>query len=290
MKVVYIASLAHSGSTVLNLSLGSHPRLVGLGEVHWMTSFTKAELKDEMTQACTCGARAGQCEFWGFVFSGLLQRLEATVEEKYRLIFKAFRKHFGDDVVLVDASKRLSNLLLLHSMPDVELSVLLMIRDVRGFTVSNRDSIPLEFDVERLFRFTRNDRLDRLIHANTSRHPFYLFWKWYIRNRGYQAILQKNQVRFFQLGYDEFAGHPEALLGKLSDFLGVDYHPDMLIPDAGDDHLFLGNPKMFYNEKRASIQYDNRWKQRDDWVVAARLFPQIMTYNVGQVYGNIGGL
>ena len=34
MSGVFIASLGHSGSTLLDLMLGSHPRLVSLGEVH----------------------------------------------------------------------------------------------------------------------------------------------------------------------------------------------------------------------------------------------------------------
>ena len=33
-KILYIAGLGHSGSTILDLSLGSHPDITGLGEIY----------------------------------------------------------------------------------------------------------------------------------------------------------------------------------------------------------------------------------------------------------------
>lgn len=287
MKLVYITSLAHSGSTVLNLSLGGHPRLVGLGEIHWMTTFSQEELEDEMRQACTCGSPAGECRFWAPVFMRILGNLSAGVEEKYRMIFEAFEMLYGTEAVIVDSSKRLANLRLLHAMPDVEVKALFMLKDVRGFTVSHRDSIPLEAQVGRIRVFSRNEALNGWIHKNSSRHPFYLFWKWYLRNRLYQRAFSLEDMDAYQLGYDEFAQHPADLLHGVCEFLGLDYYEDMLVPDAGENHNFLGNSMMFYPQKRASIQYDDRWQRRKDWRLAAALFPNIMAYNARQVYGHL---
>jgi len=53
---VFIASLGHSGSTLLDLMLGSHPRLVSLGEVH--ATIARA---GEPQNPCTCGKPAEGC-------------------------------------------------------------------------------------------------------------------------------------------------------------------------------------------------------------------------------------
>jgi len=58
-KVLYIAGYGRSGSTVLDVLLGSHPRLVSVGEVVFLG-------KDWATEGrhCSCGEPHSHCPFW----------------------------------------------------------------------------------------------------------------------------------------------------------------------------------------------------------------------------------
>lgn len=48
--IIYIASLAHSGSTLLDLVLGGHPHFIGLGEETKVLDSSPIELKKHVRQ------------------------------------------------------------------------------------------------------------------------------------------------------------------------------------------------------------------------------------------------
>ena len=81
MKVIYIAGLYHSGSTLLDMVLGNLPNFVGLGEV--FLTF-KGEFKDR----CTCNQPIEKCEFWGDVIKKLQEEPNLDPQSKYSLLFQ----------------------------------------------------------------------------------------------------------------------------------------------------------------------------------------------------------
>ncbi|MCU0923931.1 MAG: sulfotransferase, partial [Burkholderiaceae bacterium] len=64
-RVAYICSSGRSGSTLLNLMLGSHPDFVCLGEIEHLPKNVALDT------VCTCGARVSACPFWNRVFDRL---------------------------------------------------------------------------------------------------------------------------------------------------------------------------------------------------------------------------
>lgn len=68
LKVVYILSPGHSGSTLLGLLLGAHPAVATVGEL----KFAPPGYRDGQT--CSCGVRMEQCDFWQAVSERLRQR------------------------------------------------------------------------------------------------------------------------------------------------------------------------------------------------------------------------
>jgi hypothetical protein len=62
-KVVYVAGYSRSGSTLLDIALGSHPQIVGVGEVTFL-------LEDwaHPRRQCTCGSGYAECPFWRGLF------------------------------------------------------------------------------------------------------------------------------------------------------------------------------------------------------------------------------
>ena len=73
--LLLIRGLGHSGSTILDLALGAHPQVVGVGEAVRVLARPapdevgrgpqrlRGELRFE--RRCTCGELAGDCRVWG---------------------------------------------------------------------------------------------------------------------------------------------------------------------------------------------------------------------------------
>jgi hypothetical protein len=57
-QIIYICSAGHSGSTLLDLLLGSHSQIFSLGEIGQFSRFFRDN------ESCTCGIPVRQCEFW----------------------------------------------------------------------------------------------------------------------------------------------------------------------------------------------------------------------------------
>ena len=64
VKVIFIASLSHSGSTLLDLMLNAHPEVASVGELKQLGRFARLE-KPNRQLRCTCGAESLlSCKFW----------------------------------------------------------------------------------------------------------------------------------------------------------------------------------------------------------------------------------
>lgn len=71
-QLVYITGSGHSGSTLLDRLLGSHPDIAALGEIH---RFSLGLHREEKPFRCDCGAMISDCAFWTEVFARVEQRL-----------------------------------------------------------------------------------------------------------------------------------------------------------------------------------------------------------------------
>jgi len=127
LKVVYVAGYGRSGSTVLDMLLGSHDGVIGMSELthvfhYWDTG-----------KGCSCGDDFQGCEFWRAVFEKLefapgesplsMTRITKKLESRpliwskifHRSKLKQYKKHWSavfaaieevaDRPVIVDSSK-----------------------------------------------------------------------------------------------------------------------------------------------------------------------------------------
>jgi hypothetical protein len=84
------------------------------------------------------------------------------------------------------------------------------------------------------------------------------------------------------------AQHPEQVLPLIYEFLELETSGDLsLVPKQTNSHAFMGNPMLGDPAKMGSILYDDRWKARRDWRLAARLFPFILAFNDREVYSPV---
>ncbi len=267
-RVVFIASLSHSGSTLLDLILGGHPRFVGLGEVARVLEAGPSGLEKTRQVLCSCGSRMEECDFWSKVADGLQTSRDLGLDEKYRLVLETFASMFGPEHVLVDSSKYIPPLRMLHQDDQIDLRVLYMIKDVRAYVVSQVDDARRES-----FGFRK-------------RIPAYHFREWHQGNQRIQRFLAEHDIRHFQLGYEELCLHPKAMIEKICGFLGESPVPSMTALQDSSSHVIRGNRMRSQPEKRQRISYDHRWFRRNEWILPAALFPNIMRYNAREVYGN----
>ncbi len=68
MKLAYVLSASHSGSTLLAMLLGAHPEACTVGELK------ATSLDDVDTYRCSCGALIKQCGFWAEVHKKMAAR------------------------------------------------------------------------------------------------------------------------------------------------------------------------------------------------------------------------
>jgi len=81
VRILYIAGLGRSGSTILDRILGSHPGFHSAGEL--ASTWSQGVLEDRL---CACGRPFSSCTFWGRVRMAdpeLLTREAATRIQKY---------------------------------------------------------------------------------------------------------------------------------------------------------------------------------------------------------------
>lgn len=162
VKVLYIAGIGRSGSTLLARALGGVDGLVAAGEV--MHFFGRGLVNNEL---CACGSPVRDCPLWGSVAEGLrdgggplpgsrLERLRHRVtegrhlpallspirtgrfEEKLGRIRRRLGSLYGElrrasgARAVVDSSKNAGYARLLRDTPGVELHLVHLVRDSRG--------------------------------------------------------------------------------------------------------------------------------------------------------------
>lgn len=264
-KVALVLSLTHSGSTLLDLILGGNSRCVGIGEVHNVLRMSPARLEEKFGGSCTCGRRTAACEFWGPFTGWLAENSELPSSKKFAALLRHFGEVFGEDRVLVDSSKKIGVAGIYRSLPDVELRVIHLWKDVRSYTISQIDKAPA-----------------------VGCHPLRsvaMFRTWHRKNRNIDRFVRANRVPCLRVGYEALCRRPDAAVRRICDFLEIDFEADMVSLRSQNSHLITGNPMRHQPEKRRRIAYDDRWLERDDWKLAALLCPRIMRYNAREAHG-----
>lgn len=69
-ELAYILAASHSGSTLLSMLLGSHPRVATVGEL----KLSASAMGKISRYRCSCGEFIRQCNFWRKVKKGMAAR------------------------------------------------------------------------------------------------------------------------------------------------------------------------------------------------------------------------
>jgi hypothetical protein len=263
-KIIYITSLAHSGSTLLNLLLGANANTVAVGEVS--RTLSRLHIEKELFRPCSCGQLIPDCALWGKVHNRMLEAGSLSYDEQFQIMLEEIYRIYGENISVIDSSKAIDPLMKVNARHAPRLSTIYLIRDVRGYVYATHarqsgSRVTAKFAAVEAFR-------------------------WFRENRAIKIRLTAAGIPFFQLGYEELCSHPSNIFNALSEFTGTYFDPDILKPSLVNSHIWIGNRMRKDSRKMSGIHYDDRWT-RDECLKKQRwaMWP-FLGWNKKNVYVN----
>jgi hypothetical protein len=250
-RVLFIAGLTHSGTTLLDVLLSRHPNVVGLGEVRLVIGPRSPKLYEE-DRRCTCGSLMSGCPFWSVVRTRLVDEKPPDIRARYEILFDTFVSVFGPSAWMADASKSRRALADLVAT-GAPARVVHLARDVRGWITSRHTT----------------EQLGR-------RSALYLSMTWYRENRAFERFIREKELRSLPVLYDELCLNPRPQLDRI--FAFMDLPPFAEDHAKPNHHISSGNLGVRRAELH-EVRYDHRWFRRSNWLLPMLLLPRVRQYN-----------
>jgi len=143
-----------------------------------------------------------------------------------------------------------------------------------------------------LIKDVRNNAIsaiDRARRKKNTRRPGWMlavenFHRWRRENGKIDTATSQLGVPTLRVGYEELCLKHEKAMESIAAFLGLPREKLSLSLETSHSHLIACNRMREQSEKQ-QLRYDNRWFSRQEWLLAACLFPGVMRYNTQAVYG-----
>jgi hypothetical protein len=302
-RVIFLAGLGRSGTTLLERALAELPGVQALGEVNHL--WRRSLVEDE---PCGCGEAFSRCPFWQAVgkraFGGWdavdVAAVEAAQKRAMRLRHIASLARGGHAVasagsliaehhrriydaasavaeasVVVDSSKHPALAYVLQREPGIDLRVVHVVRDSRGVAYSWTKQVERPEG-----RASGSERwMTRYSPAASS-----LLW---LAHNSSTAMLRSRGTPVMLVRYESFVQEPERTLATVAQFAGlaldagafdfIEHGMIRLLPA----HTASGNPLRFASgqlEIRADEAWRSRLSRRDRLLVSAITYPQLAHY------------
>ena len=279
MRIVLIAGIGRSGSTILGDILGQAEGWSHVGEVRYLLDRGIQE-----DRFCGCGVPFSACPFWTNVLSAVIDHnsfdarmlLKArdhirsryclfpailsrvikkdkranSLLDLYSSLFLGIQKHSGADVI-VDTSKFPSHAFLLSLLPDIEVHLIHLVRDPRAVAYSWAKRVK-EVPDNRHLRMTKIGILRSCI--------IWSIWN-YILSRS----LRDRMSSYRLVRYEDFTANPEAVVREivsgLSKFQVAPTFSGTDTISLTPSHSISGNPAR-HKTGTVSIEDKKEWKSR----------------------------
>jgi len=302
VKVLYVAGLGRSGSTILANTLGQVEGFFSGGELNFIWKHALIE-----NRLCGCGRPARECPFWGPVFDEEFGgRNEGLAREMMRLqysgartrhiplmlteggrekirarlgkfldntgrLYKSIRSVSGSRVV-VDTSKEPAYGYALGMVPGIDLRVLHLVRDPRAAAYSWAK------------KKRQPDSADReFMHQKTPAQSAVLWDAW---NAAIEALWRESPEKYLRLRYEDFIADPRASFEAMLKLVGEEGAELPLVGERevklGISHTVSGNPNRF-DTGAVELKQDQAWTEkmspRDQKLVTALTVPLLKRYH-----------
>lgn len=248
IKVVYILGSGHCGATLLDMILGSHSEMFGVGEMH----------AAKYTSPCTCGLLARECPLWVDVLGPQPWPRQEIYRPKLSYVlnsgpYLSATRHTPIDTstfikdmlgqyrrilsythkkILVDSSKEVERTEVLVTSKEIDPVVIHLVRDGRGATWS---------------------------YLRKYKKTFPYFYMWAFSNLKIELFRRRYTGTFIYLRYSDLVANPESVLRELCEYIGVAYEPVMLQFNTIPHHQIEGNRMRFV--EGSVIYKDEKWRR-----------------------------
>jgi hypothetical protein len=286
-RIVYISSAVRSGSTLLDHLLASHTRITSVGEVLHIRSYALESRRDYdpvHPLICTCGQPVPACPFW--------QETERRLGRPLHSLRLGPRLLYGRSPAFEPITKRLAHAIQLqpslYRLPPVHaalggprlgadsIALFDAIADVSGADyVLDSSKMPYRFWslnqtrpgsvwLIKLCRDYRAVAYSISKRSKLERLPALLLgmqvWRKHLREMD-QLSRDFPASRVITVRYEDLCADPEHTMRTLSDFLGLDFQPEMLTRGTGALHHIGGSPSKFSNQRK-TISLDTDYLDR----------------------------
>lgn len=240
IKLIYVVGLGHSGSTLLDLILGSHNSIESVGELKDFGEYFSNDLLPREKYICTCGLPANECEYWHKVRSKTqlicgrsnvelkFNEQKQFEENNYRLM-KAILD-VSDKRIICDSSKNYSILKKFLDSELFDVFILHLVRDGRAVALSCKK---------------KGERLKKqgkpLTRQEESLYGYYKqLWNWQKINM--KIYLEfKNLNNYFYLRYEDLTSAPEQYISKILQKIDLEFESNQLEFWKFNHHNIDGN-------------------------------------------------
>ncbi|MCW5934199.1 MAG: sulfotransferase [Fimbriimonadia bacterium] len=280
IKVLYIAGCGRSGSTILHNAVSQLDNCFGGGEIH---SLLEPRWRPLYERLCGCGATLSACDFWSRALEKMglkpedaeplfalkkeamppiqhrafardreqyIQRIHQhnpALVERVRAIYETM-SHLTDHAIIVDESKSPMYGQLLRSIPEIELNVVHLVRDPRGFAYSHLKRNP-----------DRQDRKEQEVSLMGAVR------RWMGTNLSTETFAKDAPERYMLARYEDFVSSPRGTLSSIARFVGVSENHLPLLDDqtiqVKPTHT-LGGSAVRYETESIKVKLDEAWRAK----------------------------
>ncbi len=285
IRIAYVMGYGRSGSTLLDVMLGSHPDITSVGEVSYLSEWLNENKR------CACHQPIRQCDFWcsvtrqydrvlGARNAALKREVEVRVESRRALprlvsgrlskrTVAAYRKlqtalfeavsSVADDRIIVDSSKSVQRTdgrcLALQRFTDFDVRAIYLVRDGRAVTWSALKG-PGTSDV------------------SYRELPLFLRGLWTITDWTITNLICLLMTRWLKPGsvlrvrYEDLVRDPQGELMRIGDFMWTDLRCVSDMIGSGQPiapgHNVGGNRMRFASAIR--VREDRDWRDKLPWI------------------------
>lgn len=286
-KIVYICSAARSGSTLLDLLIGSHSKVESLGEI------TQLPKNISLNTICTCGLHVRSCPVWWKVLKIMSNNLAVdlfknpyalnlgyinpriVIDKNHQTKIYNFRRKIVHGLWYLELRFRTrflrtflysvnntieNNFLLYDTVREVLNSDMIVDSSKNGLKcIELYNKKPHEVKIILLTRDGRGVFCSQLKMNFTKRNSLNAWKNYYAR---IIPLLEHyvDPSHLLWLKYEELATAPRMHLERICEFLGLEYEENMLYYANQTHHSIGGNDMRL--QKSSQIKLDISWHEK----------------------------
>lgn len=282
--IIFIGGMDLSGSTVVDLALGSLPKVVGLGEIDNILSSSKRTLGEQKNgpvreNLCSCQRIGSDCPVWAPILAFMDENPDSTYSERYRFAVGHVKSIHPTTEFVIDSSKEPQAF---KRMRDAVTSIGRGQNSAFTLLVLRRGPLSwLVSDTKRAFRRsrTRNFRIRRR-----------RLQKWTRRYQSLLSLTGQLPSQSFIVSLENFQQHPDLLASALRERFPASFSHEMSIDlKTTQSHVLWGSHHRHGPETRAVIKPQEREPIRRKWAEIVTTLLDVEALKVNQKLKSLEG-